>query len=703
MKKYLIPFVLILLIGCSSTEKKSSSDNPLLSDYSTPFNVPPFDKILAEHYLPAFKDAITEHKKEIDAIINMQEAPNFKNTIVALDSSGDRLSEISLLFFNQLSANTNDTLQDIAKEVSPMLSTHEDDILLNEALFKQVKAVHETADTSSMTTEQKKLLEDTYKTFVRGGANLNEEDKNKLRDINKELSVLTLEFGDNVLAEVNRFQMVIDNKDDLSGLPDGVVEAAAIAATENDMEGKWLFTIQKPSLIPFLQYSEKRDLREKMFKAYIDQGNHNDSLDNKEIIKKIVSLRIKKANLLGFKTHADYVLDINMAKTPANVYNRLKMIWKPSLIVAKKEAVELQKMIKKDGFDFKLEPWDWWYYSEKLRKEKYDLDENELRPYFELENVKKGMFMVANKLYGIKFKPIENIPTPHKDAVAYEVTEADGSHIGVLFQDFYPRASKEGGAWMSEYRTQHKENGKNVPPVITMVMNFTKPTAEKPSLLTVEEVETMFHEFGHTLHGLLSNCTYRGLAGTEVARDFVELPSQIMENWATDPEVLKLYAVHYQTGEPMPDELIQKLENSRYFNQGFITTEYLAASFLDMDWHTLTALPSEGVMEFEKQSMDNIGMIPEIVVRYRSPYFRHIFSGGYSAGYYSYVWAQMLDADAFAYFKETGIFNQKTAKAFRDNILSKGGTEDPMKLYIDFRGKEPTMDALMKRKGFTNL
>lgn len=468
----------------------------------------------------------------------------------------------------------------------------------------------------------------------------------------------------------------------------------------SDSEGKWVFTIQKPSMIPFLQYADNRDLREKIFTAYIEKGNHDDELDNKEMVSKMVSLRVEKANILGYKTHADFILEENMAKKPENVYALLNKVMSAALPVAKIEAASLQKMINKDGGDSKLNPWDWWYYAEKLRKAKYDLDEAELRPYFELENVRKGLFIVVNKLFGLQFVELNDIPLPHPDAKAFEVKEADGSHVGVLYMDFYPRESKRGGAWMSNYREQYVKDGEKVYPVITTVFNFTKPAGDEPSLLSFEEVSTMYHEFGHALHGLLSNCTYEGVSGTNVARDFVELPSQIMENWASAPENIKLYAKHYKTGETIPDELIEKLVNSSHFNQGFVTVEYLSASFLDMDWHTVTKPQDFDVNAFEKNAMDNIGLISEIVVRYRSPYFSHIFAGGYSSGYYGYIWAEVLDADAFEAFKETGdIFDKNTANAFRKNILEKGGTEDPMELYVKFRGSEPGIEPLLKRRG----
>jgi peptidyl-dipeptidase Dcp len=687
-------FGAILFTACSVKEQ-----NPFFSEYQTPFGTPPFEKIKESHYLPAFTEGISQHHQEILAIINNKESPTFQNTVEALENSGQLLTRVRAVFFNMISANTNDRMQKIAQEVSPMLSQHADDILLNEKLFKRIKTVYDEKDQLDLTHEQQRLLEETYKRFARNGANLDEKEKAELREINKELSLLTLKFGDNVLKETNKFELVIDKEADLTGLPENVISTAAETAKERGHEVAWVFTIQKPSMIPFLQYSQKRDLREKIFEAYINQGNHDDELDNKATLTRIAVLRLKRANLLGYKTHADFVLEENMAKVPQNVYNRLNQIWKPALKVAQKEEKALQNLVYADGQNFKLEPWDWWYYAEKLKKQKYDLDDEVLRPYFKLENVREGAFMVANKLWGLTFEERTDIPTYNADVKTFEVKDADGSHIGILYTDYFPRASKRGGAWMSDYRGQKIIEGKMVNPIICNVFNFTRPTDSTPSLLTLEEVKTLFHEFGHGLHGLLSDCNYESLSGTNVARDFVELPSQIMENWATDPEVLKLYARHYETNQPIPDELIQKIKNASKFNRGFETVELLAASFLDMDWHTITDTANLDPIAFENKSLSKIGLIPEIVVRYRSPYFRHIFAGGYSAGYYSYIWAEVLDADAFQAFKETSIFDQATAKAFRENILAAGNTDDPMVLYKKFRGREPGIDALLERRG----
>jgi peptidyl-dipeptidase Dcp len=676
-----------------------TEENPFFNAYGTPFETVAFDKIKNEHFLPAFKEGVRVHEEEIAAIIANLQAADFENTIVAFDRSGDMLINVSNVFYNLTSANTNEEIQAIAKEVSPVLTNHYDNILLNAKLFERIKAVYDKKDQLSLRTEQLTLLDKTYKQFARGGANLPADKQAQIREINKELSMLSLQFGDNVLAETNAFKLVIDNQEDLAGLPDFVKDAAAEAAKEDSLDGKWLITLHYPSRVPFLQFSAKRELREKVLKAYINRGDNNNQYDNKEIASKMASLRVKRAKLLGYATHAGYILEENMAKTPLAVYSFLDKVWSAALPVAKKELAGLQALADAEGAGFKLEAWDWWYYAEKLRKQKYDLDEEALKPYFSLENVRLGMFDVATRLYGISFTERSDIQKYHPDVRTFEVREADGSHTGILYMDFFPRESKEGGAWMNSYRDQYMVGDSNVTPVITMVCNFTKPTSTTPSLLTFEEVSTLFHEFGHALHGLLSECTYRKISGTSTPRDFVELPSQIMENWASEPEVMKMFAKHYQTGAVIPQELIDKIIASEYFNQGFTTVEYMSACYLDMDIHTMTDSTLLEAISFESRSMEKIGLIPEIVVRYRIPYFSHIFAGGYSSGYYSYLWAEVLDADAFEAFRETGLFDQATAKAFRDNVLSRGGTDDPMALYRNFRGKEPDVKPMLKRKG----
>jgi peptidyl-dipeptidase Dcp len=689
-----------LLISCSTGEQKmKTEENPFFRPFGTPFETIAFEKIKNEHFMPAFLQGIKQHEAEIEMISGNTAAPDFENTIVALDRSGELLAKVSGVFYNLTSSNTNDELQAIAKEISPVLTNHYDNILLDAKLFQRIKVVYDQKDKLSLNPEQATLLDKTYRQFARGGANLPGDKQAQLREINKELSMLSLQFGDNVLAETNAFKLVIDNKDDLAGLPQSVVDAAAEAASADSLAGKWLITLDYPSRVPFLTFSAKRELRERVLKAYINRGDNNNTNDNKYIAARIASLRVQKANLMGYATYADYVLEENMAKTPATVYTFLDKVWTAALPVAKKELSELQALADKENAGFKLEAWDWWYYAEKLRKLKYDLDEEALKPYFSLENVRQGMFDVATRLYGISFTERNDIPKYHPDVRTIEVKNADGSHVGILYMDFFPRASKEGGAWMNNYRDQYRVGDSTVTPIISVVCNFTKPTSTTPSLLTFEEVSTMFHEFGHALHGLLSDCTYRKTSGTSTPRDFVELPSQIMENWASEPEVLKIYARHYKTGEVIPQELVDKITASEHFNQGFTTVEYMSACYLDMDIHTMTDTTKFDAVAFEKKSMDRIGLIPEIVVRYRIPYFSHIFTNDYCAGYYSYLWAEVLDADAFEAFKETGIFNQETAKAFRDNVLSRGGTEDPMKLYKQFRGKEPDVKPMLKRKG----
>lgn len=700
--KRIIPIIVmlaVLLTTCDQIRDKEMTNNILLSEWNTPFGVPPFKQIKNNDYLPAYKEAIRIHNQEIETIVNLKGRATFENTIAALDGSGELLKKVDNVFGNVNEAHTSPELQQIAKDVAPLLSSHEDDIWLNEQLFARVNSVNDQKESLGLSTEQKMLLKKTYDNFIRGGANLPADQKETFRDINSRLSLLSIQFGENLLAETNSFKLVIEDENDLSGLPASVIAAAAETAKSEGLEGQWVFTLHKPSLIPFITYADSRENREYLFNGYIERGNNGNEHDNKAIVNEMVNLRLQRAHMLGFETHADYVLDNNMAKTPDKVYELIGNLMDAGLPIAKAEAAELQALIDQEGGDFKLETWDWWYYAEKLKKEKYDFDDGALRPYFVLDNVKKGMFTVAEKLYGLQFVERTDLPVYHPEVVTYEVKEADGTTVGILYMDFFPRESKRGGAWMTSFRKQYVIDGENVLPVIQMVCNFTKPTADEPSLLSIDEVSTMFHEFGHSLHGLLSNCNFVSISGTSVPRDFVELPSQIMENWATHPDVMKMYASHYETGETIPDELVQKMDNANKFNQGFITVEFMSAALLDLDWHTITEEQPYDVMEFENSSLENMQMIPEIVVRYRSPYFAHIFSGGYSAGYYSYAWAEVLDADAFEAFKENGIFDKATATAFRENILSKGGSDDPMKLYVQFRGQEPNPDAMLKRKG----
>jgi len=693
MKKAICLFILsIIAVGCSV-----QSDNVLLQDWDTPFQTPPFDEIRSENFMPAFLEAMESEKAEVEAIAKNDEAPTFENTIEALEKSGELLNRISRVFSSLNAANTNEQLQEISKELAPLQSKHSDDISLNEDLFARIKQIYEKKEILDLNPEQLIVLENYYLGFVRSGANLNDEDKKILRNINEELSKLYVSFRQNHLKQTNAIALVIDKQENLAGLPDEVVQAAAEMAKARGMEGKWVITLQKPSFIPFLMHSKKRSLREIVFKAYINRGNNDDEFDNKKIISTIAALRVKKVHLLGYETHADFILERNMAKNPENVYKFLNDLWKPASRRARMEVADMQAIIDREGHDFKLQAWDWWYYAEKVKKEKYALDDAMLRPYFKMENVRKGVFDVAEKLYGIRFVKSNDIQVYHPDVEVFEVLEADGTHLGIFYSDYYPRDGKRSGAWSSSFRSQSNIDGDFVTPLVYNVGNFAKPTVDKPSLMSMEEVETLFHELGHGLNSLFGNTTYSG--SRRVPRDFVELPSQIMENWARDPAVLKTYAFHYETGEPIPQELIDKLEKAKYFNQGFATVEYLAASFLDMDWHVLTDTIERDAASFEKESMDKIGLIDEIESRYQSTNFGHIFSsGGYSSGYYSYIWAAVLDADAFEAFKEAGLFNKKLAASFRKHVLSMG-SNDTMAQYVRFRGSEPKVDALLKRRG----
>lgn len=698
--RILVLFVFcFLIISCSKTSETPaealSVENPFFAEYDTPFNVPPFDKIKPEHFIPAYEKGMEQEKAEIEALVNNPDAPTFDNTIVALDRAGKLLSEVSRVFSGLSGANTNDELKAIQKQMAPRLAAHRDEINLNKKLFERIKAVYEQRDKLNFNDEQMYLLENLYKRYVRNGAELNAEDQTKLKEINQKLSKLGVQFSQNVLAETNDFKLVIENEEDLAGLPESSITGASEAARGAGLEGKWIFTTQKPSMIPFLQFSEKRDLREKLYRAYTKRGDNDNEYDNKKILSDIIKLRLERANLLGYKTYADYRLETRMAENPQNVYALLDRLWDASLPVAKREREEMQAIIDREGGGFKLASWDWWYYAEKLRKEKYELDDTELRPYFVLANVRDGAFWVANQLYGLTFEPLEGMPLPHPDAQVFEVKEADGSHCGVLYMDFHPRESKRAGAWCGTYRSQSRKYGEEIDPVVNLVCNFSKPVGDNPAMLTLEEVETLFHEFGHALDNLLSNITY-GI--TFRSSDFSELPSQIMEHWAMEPTVIKHYAKHYQTGETIPDNLIEKIVKSKWFNQGFITVEYLTASLLDMKYHTLTEPRDLDINQFEKDYFDEIGLIPEIVSRYRSTYFNHII-GGYAAGYYSYIWSEVLDCDAFEAFKETSLFDHETANSFRFNILAKNGTADYKTMYLNFRGREPRIEPLLKNRG----
>jgi len=696
MKKLALLMVVAAVIF-SSCKQKEKTDNPLLGEFDTPFGVPPFDLIKASHFMPAHFKAFEEQKAEIKAIINNPKEPDFKNTIKMLAYSGELLNKVGRVFGALNSANTNDSLQAINREIAPIASKHRDDINLNDTLFQRVKSVYDNRDKFKLTDEEKKLLEDTYKDFVRSGAALSPGDKEKLRKINEELSMLQVQFGQNLLAETNGFKLVLDKKEDLSGLPEGVIAQAAAMAKSLKIGGQWVFTLQVPSMTPFLQYSDRRDLREKLFTGYFMKGDNDNQYDNKSTIARIARLRIERSKLLGYDSFADYALERNMAKTTEKVFEFLGQVWAVALPVAQAEAAAQQELINQEGGKFKLEPWDWWYYTEKIKKAKYDLDDEITRPYFKIDNVMEGMFYVANRLYGLTFTKKDDIPIYHPDVNTFEVTR-DGKHVGILLIDNYPRPSKRGGAWCGTFRSQRRDiKGKMIYPVVTMVTNSTLPSDDKPSLLTALEAETLFHEFGHALNNLLSNITY---PGSSLPRDFVELPSQIMEHWVLEPEVLKVYAKHYLTGEIIPQEIVDKLDKASKFNMGFITVEYLAASLLDMEYHALTEPADLDIREFENKAMEKYGLMPEIKPRYRSTYFNHIWGGGYSAGYYSYIWCEVLDADAFRAFRETGdIFNREVASKFEKEILSRGGTRDPLEMYIAFRGKEPGIEALLENRG----
>ena len=678
----------------------ANPDNPFFKPYGTPFNVPPFDRIKNEHFLPAIKEGIRREQAEVDAIVASPAAPTFENTIAALDHTGIFLSEVNAVFGSLQSAMTSKELQAIARETAPLLAAHRDNIALNEKLFGRVKAVYDTREKLRLGREELFLLENTYKDFVRGGALLDAAQKARLREINQELSPLSLKFGENVLDETNAFRLVIDNEADLAGLPSSVVAMAAAAAARAELgNGKWLFTIHVPSMTPFLTYSERRPLREKLHRAYFMKGDNDNEFDNKENVRKIVALRLERAKLLGYPSHAAFVLERNMAKTPEKVNEFLAQLWTPTLAKAKEEAAALQALMDRDpkaGRGSRLASWDWWLYTERLRQEEYALDDEALRPYFKLDNVRDGIFALCGKLYGLKFVEKPDLPRYHPDVQVFEVQEADGSHTGLLYMDFHPRPSKRSGAWSGGFRRAYYEKGARVPPISTITCNFTAPTADTPALLSIDEVGTFFHEFGHSLATLFSQGKYRSRT---VARDSVELPSQIMEHWVLEPELLAIYAKHYKTGEPIPAELVEKLEKSKLFNQGFITGEYLAASILDMAWHTAPDPGAADVRQFEKEVMDGLGLIPSIVPRYRSTYFNHIFSGGYSAGYYAYIWSEVLDCDAYEAFQEKGIFDRATAESFRKNVLEPFGTEDIMAQYVRFRGAEPKIDGLLKNRG----
>ncbi len=691
----LIP--LTALVCLASPAMAKPTDNPFFTQWKTPFGVPPFDQIKAEHFLPAFQEGMQRHKQEIEAITKNPAKPTFKNTVAALDDAGEDLARVERIFLLLTSAETNEQLQALEEKVQPLLTSHSDDLNLNEALFLRVKAVYEHRAQQKLGAQEAMLLEKTYHRFLRGGAGLGAAQQERFRAINAELSALQVKFASNLLKDTNAYRLVIDKQADLAGLPADQIAAASEVAKKAGQEGTWVFTLAYPSIWPFMTYAENRELRRQIFTAYTTRCLTGET-ENRTVFAKIAALRAEKAQLLGFKTWAAYTLDDTMAKTPAKAYELMEQLWKPSLALAKREAADLQAMIDQEKGSFKLEPWDWWYYADKVKKAKFALDEEAMKPYFPLEQVRRGAFALAGKLYGITFTERKDLPVYHPEVQAFEVKEKDGRHLGVLYMDFHPRPGKTVGAWCDTLRDSWIKNGKFISPVVYNVSNFARPSANAPALLSADEAETLFHEFGHAVHNLLVHVRFRSAGVNGVAIDFVELPSQVMENWVFEPEMLKLYAKHYQTGEVIPASLVQKKLKASTFNQGFAWTEKLAASLLDMDWHSLTTTVPQDAAVLERASFTKWGLIPEIVSRYRTSYFKHSATD-YSASYYSYTWSEVLDSDAFQAFKETGnIFDPKTAKAFR-KMLSKGGSEDPAVIYREFRGRDPKVEALLEKRG----
>ena len=710
MKKLLLLSSFFLIISCQQKSKMDPNVNPFFQEWTTKFEVPPFLDIKDEHYMPAYKKGMEENLKEIDLIVNNTEDPSFANTIEELERTGKLLTKVQRVFSNLASSNTNPKLQELQRELSPMLSAHYDKIALNEDLFNRVEEIWNKRESVDLTNEQQKLLTDTRNQFVRSGALLGDDEKKQITRINSKISELSTEFGQNLLAETNGFELIL-NKSDLDGLSEDVISAAYEAASqkmdkadsENEKEkykDKYVFTPHRTSMYPFLTESTRRDLREKLYNSYVMRGDNNNETDNKKIAAQIAKLRAERANIMGYKSHAHFVLDENMLKTPEEVYDLLIQLWKPALKRAKAEVADMQAVADSEGKEFKIAAWDWWHYSEKVRKEKYDLDESAIRPYLSLDNVIQGVFNTTNKLWGLNFREIFDIDSYHPDARVWEVTDKDGSHLAIFIGDYFTRSNKRGGAWMSSFKGQSNLDGRQRP-IVVNVCNFPAPVGDNPSLLSFENAVTLFHEFGHAMHGILTDVTYGSMAGTSGPRDFIELPSQLLEHWVSEPEVLKSFATHYETGESMPDELIEKLLKAGKFNQGFINTEYLAASLLDMDWHTMSVLDAQNISDnFEKSSMNKIGLIDQIAPRYRSTYFAHIFSGGYSSGYYSYVHAAVLDSDAFEAFKEAGdVFDAELSSKLRKQIYEKGSTEEAMDLYVNFRGRKPIIAPLLKVRG----
>jgi peptidyl-dipeptidase Dcp len=698
MKVSLPALYIITIIVFSCTPEKVNPDNPLMIDFNTPLQSVPFDKIETRHYKPAIQAAIDEARTGLDKIADASNKPTFQNTVEALEFLNYKVKRLEQVFFNINSAETSKEIQQIAQEISPLLTAYYNDISLNEALFARVKQVYNGRENLQLQQEESKLLEDTYRGFVRNGANLTNEAKEEYRKVTEELSMLNLKFEENLLDETNAYQLQLTNEKDLDGIPDFVKEAAAMEAKAKGLDG-WLFTLKAPSYQPFMKYADNRKLREEIYRAYNTRCFKQNDKNNEEIIRKIVNYRLRLANLLGYKTYADYILEERMAKTPDKVSTFLHDLLHESKPTALREYDEVQAYARKIGADFEIQRWDWSYYAEKLKNERFSISDEMTKPYFRLENVETGIFNLAGKLYGITFRSDTTIPVYHQDVKTFRVFDEDGSLLALLYVDYFPREGKQGGAWMTNYLEQHWSDGSNIRPHVSLVLNFTKPTGTRPSLLTYDEVRTFLHEFGHALHSILSNCTYMSLSGTNVYRDFVELPSQIMENWAEQKEWLNQVAVHYETGARIPDELLKSILKSRNFNSGYAFVRQLSFGLNDMAWHTLSDSLNRPVTEVEQETMAQTELFPPVKGCSFSTGFAHIFSGGYAAGYYGYKWAEVLDADAFSLFEKRGIYDRATAKAFRDNILSRGGTEDPMTLYIRFRGQEPTIEPLLERSG----
>lgn len=695
MKKTFYLFLIIFLsVGC---QNNGAEMNPFLKEYDTPYQIPPFEKIEFSHYEPAFEEGMKQHLLDIESIAMNKEEPSFENTIAELERSGKILDKVSSVFFNLLGSNTSDEMDALAMKISPVLSSHSDSILLNKDLFTRIKILYEQKDSLKLTTEQSRLLDETFKRFVRSGANLSDSEMKGLIEINSSLSRLSVKFDQNVLKETNGFSLVIENEDELDGLPDEEIRQAALLADSEGHKGKWVFKPTRVSMYPFLTYSTQRELREELYNSYIQRGDNDNEFDNKSIIANMLALRKEKAKLMGFDSHADYVLDNTMAKTTSRVDDLLKKIWNPGIAKAKSEADDMQNLIKEEGGNFELAAWDWWFYSEKIRQQKYNFTEEEVKPYFSEDKVLQGAFEVASKLFEISFVERDDLPKYRENIRSFEVLDKQKEVIGIFYTDFTLRPNKGGGAWMNTFRSQSKFDGREIP-IVVNVCNFPPENEDGVSLLSFEQVETLFHEFGHGLHGLLSDANYPSLSGTSVTRDYVEFPSQMMENWAREPEVIKTFALHYKTEEPIPDTLLAKISEAGTFNEGFETSEYVAAAYLDMAYHN-SEEDIKDIDKFEDDTLADLGLIPQIESRYRSTYFGHIFAGGYSSGYYSYLWTEVLEADAFEPFREKGLFDKETASKLKEYVYASGNTEDLMTQYINYRGSEPTIEPLLKKRG----